>query len=295
MELWRIAQAKDMAEQGYRQGRIARGRQALGRLRGEYIASRRARRGLGPIKAADRDAGRAILSMLRPFQAPMPMIRIGPENDGGYVLPDDLEGIAACFSPGVSNVIGFDEEIAARGIRCFLADGSVEGPANPPPGIRFERLFLGAESGQGVISLDDWVRGRAPPSGDLMLQMDIEGAEYDVLGTASAQVLSRFRIIVLEYHRLESLFTPQGRDRIRPALEALARDFEVVHVHGNNHAQCLRMAGRRFPPVLEVSYLRRDRMARARKDAVIPHPFDRPNSPRRPDLQLSRFWDTPRK
>lgn len=271
-----------------KQGWIARGWQALC---DDYMASRRARRALGPIRAGDREAGGAILAMLQPFRAPVPMIRIGPEKDGGYVLPDDLDGIVACFSPGVSNVLGFDEEVAACGIPCFLADGSVEGPEDPPPGMCFEPLFLGGASGDGVIALDDWVCGRAPEAGDLMLQMDIEGAEYDVLSASSAEVLSRFRIIVLEYHRLGSLFVKEERDRISPALEALARDFEVVHVHGNNYEKPLRVGGRRFPPVLEVTYLRRDRMGEARRDAVIPHPLDRPNNPRRPDLQISRFWE----
>ena len=37
----------------------------------------------------------------------LPMIRLGGDGDGGYVVPDDLDGLAACFSPGVSDVADF--------------------------------------------------------------------------------------------------------------------------------------------------------------------------------------------
>ena len=50
----------------------------------------------------------------------------GPDGDGGYLVPDDLEGIVACFSPGVSNVAGFEKDCALKGMKVFMADASVE-------------------------------------------------------------------------------------------------------------------------------------------------------------------------
>jgi Methyltransferase FkbM domain len=40
--------------------------------------------------------------------------------------------------------------------------------------------------------------------------MDIEGAEFRVLQSASSSLLSRFRIMVIEFHDLSSLVTPFG-------------------------------------------------------------------------------------
>ena len=34
---------------------------------------------------------------LRPVQTRYPLIRIGSTHDGGYLVPDDLGGISACF------------------------------------------------------------------------------------------------------------------------------------------------------------------------------------------------------
>ncbi len=40
---------------------------------------------------------------------------MGGENDGGYLVPDDLEGIEYCFSPGVSNIATFELDCLNRG------------------------------------------------------------------------------------------------------------------------------------------------------------------------------------
>lgn len=43
-------------------------------------------------------------------------------------MPDDLEGIGGCVSPGVSTECGFDMHIADLGIDVYLADASISGP-----------------------------------------------------------------------------------------------------------------------------------------------------------------------
>ena len=45
---------------------------------------------------------------MRPVQTRFPLIRIGSAHDGGYLVPDDLSGISACFSPGVEVNSSFD-------------------------------------------------------------------------------------------------------------------------------------------------------------------------------------------
>lgn len=272
-------------------GRVRRMIHAFERARREKRDSRAARKRLGPIRSEDVAGAREVFAHFKPRKAPMPLVRIGPDGDGGYLLPDDLEGIRASFSPGVSHQIGFDKEIAARGIPCFLADASVEGPQNPPPGITFEPLFLGEKSAGEVITLEDWVARHAPETGDLLLQMDIEGAEYAVLEATSEALLRRFRVIVIEYHDLWRVFGKEGRDEMQAVFDKMARHFEVVHLHGNNHAPNIKLAGVRFPPVIEVTYLRRDRVGESSQEPVLPHPLDQPCNPYRPEMPLPRFWD----
>ena len=49
-----------------------------------------------------------LIKALRPVKTKFDLIRIGGANDGGYLIPDDLEGIAACFSPGVADTASFE-------------------------------------------------------------------------------------------------------------------------------------------------------------------------------------------
>ncbi len=135
----------------------------------------------------------------------MPLIRLGADGDGGYLVPDDLADVAACFSPGVDNRATFESALIERGIPCFLADRSVDGPPFEHAMIDFERKFVGAVDDDGTLTVDRWVAEHAPGNSDLILQMDIEGAEWMVLLNCSPETLRRFRIIVMEAHDLERL------------------------------------------------------------------------------------------
>ena len=42
-----------------------------------------------------------------PVKTEHELIRIGGSKDGGYLVPNDLSGIQACFSPGVSDLADF--------------------------------------------------------------------------------------------------------------------------------------------------------------------------------------------
>jgi len=46
---------------------------------------------------------------LRPYTTDKELIRLGAEKDGGYLIPNDLAGIEACFSPGVGNEFNFEK------------------------------------------------------------------------------------------------------------------------------------------------------------------------------------------
>ncbi|MGA8739910.1 MAG: hypothetical protein WB561_01840, partial [Terracidiphilus sp.] len=108
------------------------------------------------------------------------MIRFGGDGDGGYLVPDDLEGIEYCFSPGVSFLSKFENELADRNIKSFLADYSVDAPTIIRPEFTFDKKFLGSWDRDKFITLASWkdqyLKGY---SGDLILQMDIESAEWE--------------------------------------------------------------------------------------------------------------------
>ena len=107
-----------------------------------------------------RDDVHALISTLRPCRCGVELIRLGPDTDGGYLVPDDLEGITAVFSPGVGQSCGFELDCVHRGMRAFLADGSVDEPPSGHPALEFRRTFVAAATTAGTLSLGDWIESQ---------------------------------------------------------------------------------------------------------------------------------------
>ncbi|SLN66719.1 hypothetical protein ROG8370_03121 [Roseovarius gaetbuli] len=231
---------------------------------------------------------------LRPQAVGMPLIRLGDFGDGGYLVPEDLRGIAACYSPGVSEQATFEMDLAKRGIRSFMADASVEKPPLDVPGADFVPKFLGPRDEGDTMSLLRWVEDTDPaPGEDLILQMDIEGAEYATLAAAPRELLRRFRMIVIEWHHLPSVLTkPRFQNPALAAVEKLKDDFVTVHLHANNVSGSVEIEGEEIPRVVEATLLRRDRIGEMRpvEAKELPHPLDCRHNPRRPWLSLPQRW-----
>jgi len=238
------------------------------------------------------DSLEAFISELKPVNVGIPLVRIGSKQDGGYLVPDDLEGLKACVSPGVSTEIGFDLEMAERGIPVYMADASVPGPPVDHDIFNFFPKFLDVFEDEKNMRLDT-LCGLMPDAhrGDAILQMDIEGAEYRVLLDASDDTLSQFRIILLECHNLTRLFGRQNSQLIIATFRKLLRHFHVVHIHPNNVCPASQRGGISIPPVMEFTFIRKDRVRSLSRDALtFPHPLDRDNMSNRPSLALPETW-----
>ncbi|SIT78493.1 Methyltransferase FkbM domain-containing protein [Yoonia rosea] len=229
---------------------------------------------------------------LRPYATDTPLIRVGDFGDGGYLVPDDFRGIAACYSPGVSQQASFEMDMAKRRIPSFMADASVANPPLQVPGAQFIPKFLGDKDEGDFITLASWVAATDPnPDADLLLQMDIEGAEYETLGAAPRDLLRRFRIIVIELHHLPSILTkPKFLNRALSAINKLHDDFVTVHLHPNNVSGTVEIEGEMIPRVIEATLLRRDRAQGLRPVQSLPHPLDVRHNLRKPALALPDRW-----
>lgn len=185
------------------------------------------------------------------------LVRVGGNGDGGYWMPQNLEGIHAVFSPGVGGLSEFELLFAERDVPCFMIDASVEGPARHHPNFHFQRLWLANETRPGqTISLEDWVQASAP-EGDLILQIDIEGDEYPVLLTASDALLSRFRIIALELHNVTAITSRAGLQLVDSLINRLLTTHEIAHSNKNDTCRQITVRGLRVPNCLELTLLRR--------------------------------------
>jgi hypothetical protein len=241
-------------------------------------------------RTVDRSKLQTFFDGLRPVQTQHALIRMGGEGDGGYLVPDDLVGIEACFSPGVSDVASFEQDLANRNIKSFLADHSVDAPPIRNDLIDFEKKYLGPKEDEVFMTLESWVRRKVPAAGDMLLQMDIEGAEYGVIFDTSSETLKRFRILVIEFHELDALIVNGRFELFNLTFTKLLKDFEVVHIHPNNYYPPLQYKEFSIPPLLEITFLRKDRITSRQPCVTFPHPLDHPNVPNQADVVLPHCW-----
>lgn len=244
--------------------------------------------GISVSKQSDPNAVHALIERLRPVLTNFPLIRVGPDFDGGYLIPDDLDDVAACFSPGVDVTALFESDMIRRGIPCFLADASIVDA--PIADTHFTKKFIGPFSDDSTITLDDWVKTNKPGNDDLILQADIEGAEWQMLLNVSPETLRRFRIMAIEFHDLERLMDKHAFAIINAVFNRLCQDFHIVHNHPNNTGGYVSYRSLEIPRVQEITFLRKDRSPMFGFAGEFPHRLDRPNDLRLPDFALPRSW-----
>lgn len=232
-----------------------------------------------------------LIRRLRPRACDAGLIRVGGNADGGYLIPDDLMGIEYCFSPGVDRTAAFEDDLANRHIRSFLADHSVEHPPLMRPEFVFDRKFIGANDSDTHMTLNAWKDKYLPAyRGDMLLQMDIEGGEYEVLLSTPIELLGCFRIIVLELHSLERLFDPFAFGIMRSCFDKLLSRFYVVHAHPNNCSGMTARNGIEIPEVLEMTLYNRARGTPGPYRADFPSALDVDNCRGCPSLTLPECW-----
>jgi hypothetical protein len=230
-----------------------------------------------------------LLASLYPVKTNFELVRIGGNNDGGYLIPNDLEGITACFSPGVDVTASFEKDLLERGIKSHLADASVSAPPDGLEVASFEKMFLGGVPDKSHMTLSHWTGKHGGHLGDWILQMDIEGAEYETLLATPSSVLRRFRIIAVELHAADQWFNPLTWGLIRTFFAKLLEDFYVVHNHPNNNCPFVQFGDDIvIPTVFELTLLRKDRSPATGFCTEFPHPLDQPNVLDKPDRTLPK-------
>ena len=237
---------------------------------------------------SDLDEVRDVIRSLAPVAIDQNLVRIGGGGDGGYLVPDDLEDLVSAISPGTSTEVGFDLEMANRGIDVLMADASVDGPPFENPHFHFHRKFVDVFEDEQNMRLDTLCRShRLDSDGDRILQMDIEGAEYRVLLDLSEDMLKSFRIMVVEFHHLDRMFAKFPLRIIKATFQKLLRYHHVVHIHPNNVSGSSTRGEIKIPQTMEFTFYRKDR-ATVLKDKKLqfPHALDRDNTSNRSSLNL---------
>lgn len=220
-----------------------------------------------------------LINLLKPVATNKNLIRFGSSTDGGYLIPDDLDGISACFSPGVADCVSFETSCAERGMKVFLADHSVDQLPAEDHNFHFIKKFIGANTTENFIRLDEWITSsNIDGSSDLILQMDIEGSEYEALISSSDEVMKRFRILIIEFHGLHNLWSYPFFRLAKSAFDRLLKFHSCVHIHPNNARGICKINGLEIPKLMEFTFYRKDSFQISSEVLSYPHPLDKDNT-----------------
>jgi len=251
------------------------------------------KRGACLTEATSPDKILSLAKKLYPFAIDIPLIRLGTNGDGGYLVPDDLSEIEAVFSPGVAMVSEFELDCLERGMKVFMADKSVEKPNLDVPEAQYSfiKKFVGCVNNDEYITMDEWVNtSGVKTNSDLLLQMDIEGSEYVTLLNTSSNLMTRFRVIVVEFHFYKRLWNSSFFHLVENTFDKILQSHAVVHSHVNNSGDVDCKMGVEIPQLLEITFLRKDRANFEKYQTDFPHELDFDNDTSKPTVILPEHW-----
>lgn len=185
-----------------------------------------------------------------------PLKRFGSENDGGYLLFKDIGLSTDLLSFGIGDNLDFEEELAPFVNRILAFDGSIDKLPSDVLGLEFRNKYVGDITSIDTVSITDIIPELK--SDRLILKIDIEGAEWKVLGQLSDFHLARFDQIVGEFHGLSSMQSNQEiMERIH-ILERLHSKFTLINSHPNNWSPYRVIKGVPVPDAVELTFLKNE-------------------------------------
>jgi len=233
------------------------------------------------------------IKILRPYNTEHKLIRIGGNYDGGYLVPDDLNDIKFNLSPGVGNRYNFELDLVKKNIPSYMFDASIDSISSDLTGCIFIKKNVGSINKNDQISINDLIEGfKLEKKQDLMLQMDIEGMEYETILSLSKKNLDCFRIIVIEFHNLREIKNKFFLKIVMSTLEKILQNFIICHLHPNNSCGINYISNLPIPNAIEISFIRKDRVQKKTYAKDFPHNLDQPSVKDLKDIYLPKIWFT---
>ena len=207
------------------------------------------------------------ISILSPNKFKGDLKRFGDKGDGSYVLPKNIVTPKTyLISGGISDNNEFEIELAKKGVKGIQVDNSITKAPKEHKNLVFKIATLGERDGTQEISLENLISS-APAYKNLIVKLDIEGAEIAALQHLSEKSLKKINCLVLELHNLSSLVQ---NDRILQALVKLKNSgLSSVYLQANNGILDYIIAGVLIPDNVEVTFVRKDQVSKPSPKDVL--------------------------
>ena len=217
-------------------------------------------------------------------------VRIGREHDGGYIMLDDFHAGDVAYSFGIRDDVSWDKDMTSRGYDVFMYDHTIDGLPEENPRFHWSKLGIADGKTQDVRlkTLDELIRtNHHENTRNMILKMDVEGAEWGFLKQVSSEILSQFSQIALELHWIIS-----GREQetILNSLKQLNKTHQLVHIHPCNFGNYITVGGKKFPDILQALYVKRGSYScDMNYDVNLPLPIDNTDLDSAPEIELGQW------
>ncbi|MBQ6005207.1 MAG: FkbM family methyltransferase [Selenomonadaceae bacterium] len=223
-------------------------------------------------------------------------VRLGKPHDGGYIMVDNFNrrgGIAYSF--GIADDVSWDWDMARRGYDIFMYDPTIDAlPYNHEKFHFFQEGILGIEVKEKRLNtLENFIRRNGHEGkSNMILKMDVEGAEWSFLSTVTSETLNQFDQMVFEFH---DMIKPKDQSVMNATLACIAkinRTHSLVHLHVNNCGSILTLDDKiLIPDLFELTYVKTSNYELVDDENIcLPIPLDASNNGGTPDIPLG-FWN----
>lgn len=185
--------------------------------------------------------------VLAVYKSPFTKIRLGKDNDGGYVIASvPNANYTTLLAGGIESEITFEEAFLEKypNATCLAFDGTIDKLPSKNPNITFIKKNIGSENSETLTNLHDIIELHA----SIFVKMDIEGSEIPWIKSLNDTQMNKFEQIVMEFHNPFS-------DADAEVFDKLNRTHYLIHFHGNNCCGLNFHKGVNIPFVFECTYL----------------------------------------
>lgn len=197
-------------------------------------------------------------------------VRLGSQNDGGYILPKEYQKLDSCISGGIGDDNNFEYHLALNGMRVLQFDPSIEEPPHSHKLLIFRREGLGNGFNSLLDATTKFAQDFNTKSNKLLLKLDIEGFEWEVLDPKlfpeiNSEVFPKLEIIVIEFHGLSQLYDDLKYKQMTRVLDNLLLSYSPIWINGNNCRTYSQIGGVPILDVLECTFVRRNQAQRTQE------------------------------
>ena len=236
----------------------------------------------------------SIINSLYPSFFSSNIIRLGRDNDGGYLVINNKKNYKYLLSFGISDDISFEKDFSKKHPNCqiFCFDPTINCLPETIPNTSFYKIGLDSKTVGNYKNIIDILKLLCIEQSDysnIFLKIDIEGYEWLVLNDKqSFNILCNFDQIAIEFHfkflvRSQRILLPFILMKRALIVKRLLKKFKSFNLHANNCAGSkayTKYDDFIFPHVVEVSLVNNNNF----KNFV--HELNQPCDPKREDIQI---------